>query len=93
MHGDAVFLCAMKPRNLGTTTKGKTMIPEVFFSFIMDFQALISVFPKKLHQIMVKKYFIMQIYPWDMLGFPIICLVFIVLNWTISKREQNPYIS
>ena len=42
---------------------------------------------------MVKKYFIMQIYPWDMLGFPIICLVFIVLNWTISKREQNPYIS
>ena len=46
MHGDAVFLCPMKTRNLSTTTKGKTMIPE-FFSFIMDFQALISVFPKK----------------------------------------------
>ena len=33
MHGDAVFLCPMKTRNLSTTTKGKTMIPEVFFFY------------------------------------------------------------
>ena len=33
MHGDAVFLCPMKPRNLSTTTKGKTMIPEFFFFY------------------------------------------------------------
>ena len=33
MHGDAVFLCPMKPRNLSTTTKEKTMIPEFFFFY------------------------------------------------------------
>ena len=92
-----VMLSSSAPWRPGTSARQRRGRPWSlkFLFFYNGFSGPHRCISKKtrMHQIRVKKYFIMQIYPWDMLGFPIICLVFIVLNWTISKREQNPYIS